>query len=77
MTKPVTWTPAAQTAIERLQGRLFASTTEVCAIIGCDVRALRRGIESGDVPATRVGQRYYIPTAWIREQAQTPAPPAA
>jgi excisionase family DNA binding protein len=68
VTKPSTWSPSAQEASERIKDKLFATTTEVGAILRWDVRTVRKGIEDGTVPATRVGSTYRIPTAWIREQ---------
>jgi excisionase family DNA binding protein len=70
MTAPVTWTPSAAAALERLEGRLFAKTPEVAAVLRCDVRTLRKAIAAGEIPAVRVGPEYRIPTAWLREKAQ-------
>jgi len=69
MTAPVTWSPSALAAIQRIKGMLFATTTEASAVLRYDVRTLRKGIEEGTIPAVRVGSTYRIPTAWIREQA--------
>jgi hypothetical protein len=51
-------------------GRLFASVPEFVTISGYDDRTVRAAIEAGEIPAIRVGQRYRIPVAWIREQAR-------
>lgn len=69
MTLPITWTPGAQAAIERIEGRLFATTTEAAAILRYDHRTIRRAIEAGEIPAVRAGSTYRIPTGWLREQA--------
>jgi excisionase family DNA binding protein len=69
MTAPVTWNPSAQAALERIEGMLFATTTEAAAVLGIDARTLRKAIEAGDIPATRAGKTYRIPTIWLREQA--------
>ena len=69
MTRPVTWNPSAREALERISGRLFATTTEAGQILRYDRRTLRKGIESGEIPAVRVGACFRIPTAWLREQA--------
>jgi hypothetical protein len=52
-------------------GRLFASVPETTAILGYDKlgRTVRKGIETGEIPATRVGATWRIPLAWIRQQA--------
>ena len=69
MTKPVTWAPSARAALARIENRLFATTTEAAAILRYDPRTLLKAIEAGDIPSTRVGATYRIPTAWIKEQA--------
>lgn len=69
MTKPVTWAPSARSALDRLQGKLFATTTEVAAVFGYDRRTVMKGIEAGEIPSCRVGSTYRVPTAWIFEQA--------
>lgn len=70
MAKPVTWSPSARAALERLSGKLFATTTECAAVLRYDTRTLRKAIEAGDVPAIRAGSTYRIPVAWIHEQAR-------
>lgn len=70
MTKPVTWSPSAQAAMDRLKGKLFATTTEASAVLRYDHRTIRKAIEAGEIPAVRVGSTWRIPTAWIREQAR-------
>ena len=70
MTKPKTWVPDAEEALRRLDGRLFASTTEAGVILRYDPRTLRKSIEAGDVPAVRVGATYCVPVAWLRDQAR-------
>lgn len=70
MTKPVTWSPSPQVALDRLDGKLFATTTETAAVLRYDARTLRKAIEAGEVPAVRAGVTYRVPVAWIREQAR-------
>jgi hypothetical protein len=60
---------AAFAALED-QGRLFCYPSNVAAIIGLDIRTVYRGIESGDIPCTRIGQRHQIPVAWLRRQVE-------
>ena len=50
-------------------GRLFASVPEVAGILGLDERTVRRAVADGQIPATKVGVRVLIPTAWLRAQA--------
>lgn len=70
MTAPVTWSPSATRALERLDGKLFATTTEAAVVLRYDVRTLRKAIESGDIPATRVGTGWRVPVAWLLRQTQ-------
>ncbi len=70
MTAPVTWTPSAQAAMERLEGKLFATTTEAALIIRCDARTLRKAILSGEVPAVQAGNTFRIPVAWLHKQVR-------
>lgn len=51
-------------------GRLFATVPEFVRVSGYDQRTVRKGIESGEIPAIRVGVTWRIPVAWIREQAR-------
>jgi excisionase family DNA binding protein len=53
-----------------LDGKLFADVPEVAALLRIDQRTVRRSIEHGDIPAIRTGQRWRIPTSWLRAQAQ-------
>ena len=55
-----------------LAGQLFATVPEAAAILRYDVRTVRRGIASGDIPAVRVGATNRIPVSWLREQAGMP-----
>ena len=70
MTTPVTWSPSAQAALERLQGKLFATTTEAGAVLRYDHRTIRKAIEAGEIPAVKAGSTWRIPVAWIKEQAR-------
>jgi excisionase family DNA binding protein len=72
MTKPITWTPDAVAALERLDGRLFATTTEAAAVLRYDPRTLRAGIESGEIPGVRAGSTWRIPVTWLRQAAGLP-----
>jgi excisionase family DNA binding protein len=70
VTKPVTWSPSAQAALERLKGKLFATTTECAEVLRYDARTLRKAIEAGEIPAVRAGSTYRVPVSWIMEQAR-------
>lgn len=61
-----------------LEERLFADVPEVASLTGMDARTVRAAAESGQIPSTKVGKKYLIPTAWIRAQMGQSAPmPAA
>lgn len=58
---------AALKALER-EGNLFASPADVAVIMRRDIRTIYAGLERGEIPSTRVGQRYQVPMAWLRRQ---------
>jgi excisionase family DNA binding protein len=66
---------AALAALEK-DGRLFATPAEAAVILRRDVRTIYAGLERGEIPNTRVGQRFQIPVAWLRRQADGPSEPA-
>lgn len=70
MPEPVTWTPSAAEALKRLEGRLFATTTEAAAILRYDARTLRKAIDAGEIPCVRAGATRRIPVSWLTEQAR-------
>lgn len=55
--------------IADLDGRLFAEVPEVAQLFETDARTVRAAIGRGEIPATRVGQRWRVPTAWLRQAA--------
>jgi excisionase family DNA binding protein len=59
-----------RTATEILHGQLFADVPETAEILRYDERTVRRAIEAGEIPAVRAGERWRVPTAWLREQAR-------
>ncbi len=74
MTAPVTWGGSAHEALERLNDRLFATTTEAAAILRYDPRTLLKAIKAGEIPAIRAGATWRIPVAWLREQTRVTVP---
>ena len=66
---------AALADLER-KGFLFATPAEAAAVMRRDVRTIYAGLERGEIPSTRVGQRFQIPVAWLRRQADGPSEPA-
>lgn len=69
MPSPITWSPSATAAIERIKGRLFATTTETAAILNHDPRTIRKAIDAGEIPSVRVGATRRVPVTWIMAQA--------
>jgi Helix-turn-helix domain len=65
------------TTLDGLAGKLFASTPEVADILGRDERTIRKAAESGLIPGKKIGARWAIPTAWLRQQAGLAEPPPA
>jgi excisionase family DNA binding protein len=63
--------------LDELEGRLFADIPQAAAILGRDERTVRRAAAEGEIPATKVGAKYLIPVAWLREQAGEPSAAAA
>jgi len=58
--------------LDDLDGRLFASTSEVADIIGSDPRTVRRMIAHGSIPARRNGSRHIVSVSWLREFVGAP-----
>ena len=67
--------------LDDLDGKNFAGVPEAAELLGgCDPRTLRAEIRAGRIPAIRVGTRWMIPAAWLREQVlggTAPTRPAA
>jgi hypothetical protein len=59
---------AALLAALEKEGNLFASPADVAGIMRRDIRTVYAGLERGEIPSIRVGQRYQISLAWIRRQ---------
>lgn len=59
--------------VELLRGRLFLTAAEAGHVLGVDARSVRRAIVGGQVPAVRVGQKWCVPAAWLRERAHLAA----
>lgn len=55
--------------LDDLEGRLFAGVPEVAEILGVDERTVRRAIQAGEIPSTKIGAQHKIRTSWLREQA--------
>ena len=49
-------------------GRSFAYPAEVAAVFDKDTKTVYLALERGEIPYTRIGQRYQISVAWMRRQ---------
>jgi excisionase family DNA binding protein len=58
--------------LDDLGDRLFVSAPEAAVILGRDVRTIRHAAEAGEIPASKAGAKWLIPTSWIRQQAGMP-----
>ena len=59
---------AALLAALEKDGYLFASPADVAGIMRRDIRTIYAGLERGEIPSVRVGQRYQISLSWVRRQ---------
>jgi excisionase family DNA binding protein len=60
---------AAVLAALEARGDLFCFPADVAAVLGRNLKTIYPALERGEIPHTRVGQRYSIPVAWLRRQA--------
>ena len=67
MTAPKTAT--VREVLADLEGQLFADVPQVAIVLRSDVRTIRRSLASGEIPGIRTGQRWRVPTKWLREAA--------
>jgi excisionase family DNA binding protein len=59
---------AAALAALEARGELFGFPADVADVFGKDLKTVYRALENGEIPHTRIGQRYQIPVAWMRRQ---------
>lgn len=55
--------------LDDLGGKLFADVPQTAGILGCDERTVRKAAAAGEIPASKVGNKWMIPTSWLRERA--------
>jgi excisionase family DNA binding protein len=65
------------TTLSDLAGQAFCDVPDAASVLGRDERTVRRGIEAGKIPATKIGSKWAVPTAWLREQAGVAEAPQA
>lgn len=66
MTTPL---PDQRTARSRVENDLFIGPADYAALMPCSLNVVYAGLHSGAIPAVRLGQRFRIPSAWVRQQA--------
>jgi hypothetical protein len=59
---------AAALAALEAQGRTFCYPADVADVFAKDLKTIYGGLERGEIPFTRIGQRYQISVAWLRRQ---------
>ena len=68
---------AAALAALEASGQLFCYPADVAAVLGIDLRSVYAALERGEIPHTRVSQRYRISVAWLRRPANGEPEPAS
>jgi hypothetical protein len=58
-------------ALEALEaaGKLWATPAQTADVLERDLKATYLALERGEIPSNRIGQRYNVPVAWLRRQA--------
>jgi hypothetical protein len=51
--------------LDDLADRTFATVQQTAAILSADERTIRSDIAAGKIPATQVGVRWMVATAWL------------
>lgn len=54
--------------------KLLLGVPEAARAVGVDPKFIRRGVEEGSIPATKVGRLIKVPVWWIRQQRDGAAP---
>lgn len=55
-----------------MSGKALLSVAETAAETGLGPRAIRDGIDRGEIPGRRFGRLIKIPAWWVREQRDGP-----
>src|SRR5262249_4128913 len=58
-------------------GKLVCSPADVARVIDKDHKTVYSALERGEIPHTRIGQRYHISIAWLRRQVDGTEPAQA
>lgn len=57
------------TTLSDLSGQAFCDVPQVASVLGRDERTVRRAIEAGKIPASKIGNKWAVPTSWLRQEA--------
>jgi hypothetical protein len=49
-------------------GKTFGYPADAAVVFEKDIKTIYLAMERGEIPHTRIGQRYHIPVAWMRRQ---------
>ena len=55
-----------------LDSATMLSVPQAARLLNCDERTIRAAIARGEIPATRVGVKWLVPTWWLRKQVKPP-----
>ena len=71
--QPMASSPSMWTHEELLTGldrKAFFSIPEAARLLGAYDRTVRKAVAAGTIPSTRLGCKWFIPTAWLRDQVR-------
>lgn len=51
----------------------FLRPAQVASALGVNVKTVLGAIQAGDIPCTKLGRAFLVPTAWVVRQAQLDA----
>jgi excisionase family DNA binding protein len=55
-----------------LDNAAFLTVPQTARLLGCDERTVRKSIGRREIPATKVGAQWRVPTWWLRAQIRPP-----
>lgn len=57
---------------DKILARPTCSGPQAARLLGLSMTTIYAGLRRGDIPATRVGGRYLIPTSWVSSVIRAP-----
>jgi excisionase family DNA binding protein len=49
-----------------LDEKAFLTCAEVARVFRRDARAIRTAVANGEIPATKIGTKWHIPSSWVK-----------